>query len=90
MSSIIGRPLKYSIDVVLCLDATNRNSNFNEEIKQRIISCYNEFEIEAIDRDIEEFRIKIITFKNLVVNNEPIKESKFFSFKEEKEHSKQN
>ena len=85
MSPINELRFEYSIDVVICLDATNRNSNFNEVIKQRILSCYNEFEIESIDRDIEEFRIKIITFKNFVVNNEPIKESKFFSFKEEKE-----
>jgi hypothetical protein len=75
--------LDYSVDIVMCIDATGSMSSIIEEVKANALSFYQKFvdEMEAQDppKSVQQLRIKVIAFRDYGVDSEPMVESKFFT-----------
>ena len=75
--------LDYSVDIVMCIDATGSMSSILDEVKSNALSFYQKFvqEMEAQDppKSVQQLRIKVIAFRDYGVDYQPMVESKFFT-----------
>ena len=59
-----GQGLDYSVDIVMCIDATGSMSSIIDEVKANALSFYQKFvdEMEAQDppKSVQQLRIKVI------------------------------
>ena len=82
-----GQGLDYSVDIVMCIDATGSMSAIIDEVKSNALSFYQKFveEMEAQDppKSVHQLRIKVIAFRDYGVDAEPMVESKFFVLDDE-------
>ena len=83
IGKIGGQGLDYSVDIVMCIDATGSMSSIIDEVKANALSFYQKFvdEMEAQDppKSVQQLRIKVIAFRDYGVDSEPMLESKFFT-----------
>ena len=82
-----GQGLDYSVDIVMCIDATGSMSAIIDEVKSNALSFYKKFveEMEAQDppKSVQQLRIKVIAFRDYGADSEPMVESKFFVLDDE-------
>ena len=71
---------KYNVDVVFCVDVAQSMGSYLQDIKQNILNFYQMFfdHMEENDKEIAQFRAKVITFRNYKYDDEPMTESHFF------------
>ena len=64
MAPVIGQGLDYSVDIVMCIDATGSMDGIIEEVKANALSFYRQFvdEMEANLKSVQQLRIKVIAF----------------------------
>ena len=77
----------YSIDVVMCIDATGSMQPIIDEFKSNVRGLYQRFIKRAQDqaRDIGQLRVKVIVFRDYAYDAEPMVESRFFVLDDEVE-----
>ena len=75
----------YAADIVLCIDATGSMSPIIDKVKESAINFYKQFEAGMAEatKQIEELRVKVITFRDYKDDAEPMKESEFFVLPEQ-------
>lgn len=77
--------MDYSVDIVMCIDATGSMSSIIEDVKKNALSFYQKFvdAMEVEGKRVQQLRIKVITFRDYGADSEPMLESKFFVLDEE-------
>ena len=82
-----GKDLGGHIDIVLCIDASERMAPIINKVKESALSFYQKIvdEMEAMSKSVQQLRIKVIAFNNSGIDSEPMIESKFFVLDEEKD-----
>ena len=75
----------YCIDIVMCIDATGSMSPILNEVKKNALSFYEIFEeaMEDQQKTVDRLRVKVIAFRDYIIDSEPMKESRFFRLPEE-------
>lgn len=71
----------YCVDIVMCIDITGSMKPFITEVKRNALSIHQKI-VESMreeDKELKELRIKIIAFGDYGADDEPMKESKFFT-----------
>lgn len=70
----------YSIDLVMCIDATKSMAPLINDLKSNVKKLLREivYQIELHNRSIEQLRVKIIAFRDYKYDAEPMLESIFF------------
>jgi len=74
--------LKYSVDIVLCIDATGSMGPVISDVKSNAIKFYQDLNsnMEAKGKSIDSLRVKVIVFRDFYVDGEKsYKESSFFT-----------
>ena len=76
---------KYYVDLVVCLDVTGKQAPLLDEYKKGIKSLPIDIamNMSADNKDIEQIRIKIISFRDYAFDDEPMTESVFYSLPEQ-------
>lgn len=79
--------LDYNVDLVMCIDATASMSPIIEEVKKNAKQFYKKFaeEMDRAEKSVQQFRIKVIVFRDYGCDSEPMVESKFFELDQEQE-----
>ena len=77
----------YNVDIVMCIDATGSMAPIIEEVKANAISFYQKFidAMEENDKEVEQLRIKVISFRDYGYDDEPMVESQFFALPDQNE-----
>lgn len=72
---------EYYVDIVMCIDATGSMVPIIGEVKENAISFYQRFvdAMEENDKEVAQLRIKVIAFRDYGCDDEPMKESQFFT-----------
>lgn len=80
-----NRSFDYNIDIVMCIDSTGSMDPILDEVKRSALSFADFFrsEMEASGKTVDQLRVKVISFKDYMVDSEPMKESKFFVLPDE-------
>ncbi len=80
-----GKESGHFIDVVVCLESTGGFAPIFDIVKEKVISLYPSIATSIIERGehIEQFRIKVISFRDYAVDKEPMVESEFFVLPEQ-------
>ena len=75
----------YCVDLVVCLDATGKQAPLFDDIKEKIMSLPIDIAAKMNDRNenIEQFRVKVISFRDYAFDDEPMVESDFYSLPEQ-------
>ena len=75
----------YCVDLVVCLDATGKQAPLFDDIKEKIMSLPIDIAAKMNDRNenIEQFRVKVISFRDYAFYDEPMVESDFYSLPEQ-------
>ena len=75
----------YCVDIVMCIDATGSMSPILNEVKANALSFYELFEeaMEDQQKTVDRLRLKVIAFRDYIIDSEPMKESRFFNLPEE-------
>lgn len=73
-------PTTINADVVFCVDATQSMAPFIDEAKKNIMSLYSRVNSAVIDqrRILNQFRIKVIVFRDLYYDYQPLIESNYY------------
>ncbi len=79
--------LDYYVDIVMCIDATGGMAPIIEEVKKNVLSFYPKL-VEAMEsqipsKQVTQLRIKVITFRDYGMDDEPMVESEFFDLFDE-------
>lgn len=77
----------YNVDIVMCIDATGSMAPIINEVKKNALSFYQRF-VKAMDyagKDVTKLRIKVIAFRDYGYDEEPMKQSEFFTLPEQNE-----
>ena len=79
--------MNYSVDFVMCIDATGSMKPFMSEVKAKVLSFYCEFveKMEEMEYSVDQLRIKVIAFRDYGCDSEPMVESRFFVLDDEVE-----
>ena len=66
----------YSVDVVMCIDATGSMAPIIDEVKANALSLYEQFldAMELQGKMVSELRVKIIAFRDYICDAEPMVE----------------
>ena len=85
-----GQMGSYSVDIVMCIDATGSMSHILNEVKANALSFYQKFvdAMEEADKGVDQLRIKGIAFRDYGYDDQPMVESKFFVLPEQGEEFK--
>lgn len=80
----------YNVDIVMCIDATGSMDHVLDEVKRTALSFDEMFRtaMKQNQKTVEQFRVKVIAFRDYMVDSEPMKESRFFKLPEEREQFK--
>lgn len=77
----------YSVDLVMCIDATGSMTPFIQEVKDNALTFYQRFVAEmnaqTPPKYVKQLRIKIIAFRDYASDAQPMLESKFFVLDDE-------
>ena len=78
-SSVAGS-LKYHVDLVMCIDATGSMSPVINEVKANAKTFYQKFveKMEIEGKNVQQLRVKVITFRDYGVDTNAMVESPFF------------
>ena len=82
-----GQGMNYSVDIVMCIDATGSMYSIIDDVKKNALSFYQKFvdEMETVKKSVQQLRIKVIAFRDFAEDSEPMVESKFFVLNDEVE-----
>ncbi|MCQ2466626.1 MAG: VWA domain-containing protein [Clostridia bacterium] len=71
---------EYSVDIVMCIDATGSMAPIIEEVKKNALEFYKKMNdaMDEADKEIGQLRVKVIAFRDFICDSEPIKESPFY------------
>ncbi len=88
MENKLFRPLQYDVDIVFCLDMTCRMQGL-ENIKRGLRKFYCEYNerYEEACKEIENFRIRFLLFRDYKCDAEPMVQSPFFTLDGEMEEA---
>jgi len=80
----------YNVDIVMCIDATGSMAPIINEVKANAISFYQKFiaSMEENDKEVDQLRIKVISFRDYGCDAEPMTESQFFILPDQNEEFK--
>ncbi len=82
-----GFYLDYNIDVVFCIDATGSIKEHSDKIKKSVLLASQKISnfIIKMDspKDLSQFRVRVIAFRDIEIDDEPIIQSRFFTLDEE-------
>lgn len=75
-----GENLDYNVDIVMCIDATGSMDHILDEVKRTALSFDKMFRdaMHASGKIVEQLRVKVIAFRDYIIDSEPMKESPFF------------
>ncbi len=78
-------PYAFNIDVVLCIEATAGMNPVIEELKAGIASLYARLTecLQERGNTVQELRVRVIAFRDYANDDEPMRESPFFSLPEQ-------
>lgn len=81
MSQGIG----YNVDVVLCIDATGSMGPFIDEVKANALKLHGDIlaVLEQKDKQVSEFRVRVVAFRDVRCDDRSIEESPFFVLPDE-------
>ncbi len=76
---------EYSVDVIMCIDATGSMAPILDEVKRNALSLYGLFVdgMEMAGKAVDTLRVKIIAFRDYICDSQPMVESEFFSLPEQ-------
>ncbi len=80
--------LKYTVDIVLCIDATASMGSIIERVKSSALKFYEDVSAKLKEKDkfIDSLRIKVISFRDYFVDGaNAMQESPFFTLPQDKE-----
>jgi len=78
--------LKYTVDIVMCIDCTGSMSGIIDTVKSNALKFYPDLNraLEAKDKHIDTLRIKVIAYRDYYADGDiAMKESTFFNFPEQ-------
>ena len=78
--------LDYNVDIIMCIDATGSMDPILDEVKRKALS-FGEIFREAMNangKEVHQLRVKVIVFRDYIIDSEPMVESRFFKLPEEK------
>lgn len=73
--------LKYHVDLVMCIDGTGSMAPVIKEVKDNAKTFYQKFiaAMEKKEKKVQQLRIKVIVFRDIAEDSEPLNESPFFT-----------
>lgn len=81
-------PIKwdYNIDIIMCIDATGSMDPILDEVKRTAFSFEKIFKeaMELKGKTVDQLRIKVIAFRDYMIDSVPMQESKFFVLPKER------
>ena len=84
-----ARSLNYNIDIVMCIDCTNSMGGFIDNVKNSALKFYpdlKELFCAKKDKEISEFRIKVIAFGDFNADGDnALNETEFFKIPEQED-----
>ncbi len=81
--------LKYTVDIIMCIDATGSMQPIIDKVKTNAISFYDDLmnTMQAKNKHIDTLRVKVIMFRDYYYDGEfSLEESNFFTLPQEKEN----
>lgn len=77
----------YYVDVVMCIDATGSMDPILDEVRNTALTLNERFmqAMEDSGKRAEQFRVKVVVFRDYMIDSEPMKESDFFVLPDQKE-----
>lgn len=83
-----GQGLKYSVDIVMCIDCTGSMGSLLETVKSNALKFYPDLvkACQAKDKNIDSLRIKVIAFRDYNADGaDGMHETKFYSIPEQED-----
>ncbi len=80
--------IKYSVDIVLCIDATGSMSPIIDEVKSGALRFYEDLnkQMEEKSKSIDTLRLRVIAFRDYYVEGEePLRQSAFYTLPQQKD-----
>lgn len=80
--------IKYSVDIVLCIDSTGSMQGLIDKVKNSALQFYEDLTKIMTEKDkvIDTLRVKVISFRDYYVDGDnSVKESDFFTLPQDKE-----
>ncbi len=80
--------LKYTIDIILCIDSTGSMGSIIERVKSSALKFYEDLSVKMAEKGkaIDALRLKVISFRDYFVDGEDaMHESEFFLLPQDKE-----
>lgn len=85
-SSSSGQGIKYTVDIIMCIDCTGSMASIIDTVKTNALKFYPDLikALEAKDKHIDTLRIKVISYRDYYVDGSlAMNESAFFHFPEQ-------
>lgn len=72
--------MDYNIDIVMCIDATGSMDPILDEVKRTALSFDERFKsaMDSTGKSVNQVRVKVIAFRDYIIDSVPMLESKFF------------
>lgn len=70
----------YNVDVIMCIDATGSMDPILDEVKSTALSFESLFRegMAATQKNVSKFRVKVIAFRDYIIDSVPMLQSEFF------------
>lgn len=80
----------YNIDIIMCIDATGSMDPILDEVKKTALSFEGIFReaMESKGKSVDQLRVKVIAFRDYIIDTVPMLESKFFVLPSERNQFK--
>lgn len=81
-----GQGMKYTVDIIMCIDCTGSMKGIIETVKSNALKFYPDLKLalEAAKKDIDALRIKVIAYRDYYADGDmAMKESPFLNFPEQ-------
>lgn len=80
----------YYVDVVMCIDATGSMDPLLDEVRNTALTLNDRFmeAMEASGKHADQFRVKVVVFRDYMVDSEPMTASDFYVLPEQKSEFK--
>lgn len=81
----IGMNWDYNIDIVICIDATGSMDPILDEVKRTALAFNQMFRDAMLSsgKTVEQLRVKVIAFRDYIIDSEPMRSSDFFVLPDE-------
>lgn len=75
----------YSVDIVMCIDATGSMAPVLNLVKNNALTFYETLseKMDEAGKSVDTIRVKVIAFRDYIIDAEPMKESPFFTLPDE-------